>query len=117
MTLTPTSAGAQAIAPTGYGQYVTLPDATKCVLGNNLFSVYNTSDFPYGIKDNAGNQLGWIAPHKSVLIGLADQTIPAGVWTLPGIQKLAVTANFASAVLRHHCARHPVAPRRRQHQP
>jgi hypothetical protein len=97
-TLVYTDAGAQAIATTAPGQYVILPDATTCVLGNNVFSVYNTGDFALGIKDNSGNQLGWIPPHKSLMIGLANQATAAGIWSIPGIQKMAVTASLYNSL-------------------
>lgn len=94
-TLTATSPANQSIQSTNYGQYVTLPDATTCILGVNLFTITNSGDYPYGIKNNAGTQLGWIPPHTSVVIGLAGQSSAAGVWTIPDVQKVAVTASVS----------------------
>jgi len=91
-TLTKDSAGAQSITPTGYGQAVTLPNATTCNEAALVFSVKNTGPYPYGIKDAGGNYLGWVPPRETVLIGLADNTTSNGAWQLFGADPAAVTA-------------------------
>lgn len=98
-TLTASSAACQTIAPSAFGQYLTLPDATTCPLGALIFTIFNIGDFPLGIKNNSGTQLGWISPHKSVIIGLADHATAAGVWAIPDVAKVSVTASLLNSTL------------------
>lgn len=95
VTLTSASAGAQSIAVTTFGQYVTLPDATTmAALGASVFNIKTSGLYFYGIKDAAGNKLGWIRPNDSCSIGLADKSTSAGSWTCAGLSKAAVTATM-----------------------
>lgn len=90
--LTATSPGAQSVNPSAAGWYVTLPDATTMNKGVISFLVSNTSpDYDMGIKDSAGNKLGWVRPNSSAMIGLADNAAAAGVWSLSGVEKTGVT--------------------------
>ena len=92
VTLVYNSPGAQQIAPTGPGQYVTLPDATTCPLNASLFTIKNTSIWHYGIKDNSGAKLGWVRPGEATQVGLAAKATPAGNWNLTNVTKIAITA-------------------------
>ena len=95
MTLTVASAGAQLVTPTGPGAYVTLPDATTCQKGAMFAVITNSSpDYDYGVKDGAGNKLGWIRPNTTALIGLADNSAVAGVWNLFGTERTGITAQL-----------------------
>ena len=92
VTLLASSAGAQSITPTGWGQYVTLPDATLLSKNAQVFNLANAGAYPYGVKDSAGTVLGWIAPGKAAMLGLADNATAAGVWVVPGLDKVAITS-------------------------
>jgi len=94
VTLTASSAATLTITPTAPGLYVTLPDATTCTKADNLFSVYNAGDYDYGVKDNAGTQLGWIRPRTGAMIGLSDNATTAGTWAYYGLEKLGITASY-----------------------
>ena len=92
--VTLTQGGAYSITPSTYGQYVTLPDATTLVQNSNIISIYNAGDYDYGIRDAAGNQLGWIHSKTSVSIGLASISTAAGVWVIPNIARVALTGQL-----------------------
>lgn len=74
------------------GLYVTLPAANTCAAGVNLFTVRNDTKFDYGLKDGAGNKLGWIRSGQLAAIGLIDNTTVAGAWTTANVEKIGVTA-------------------------
>lgn len=95
-TLTNASPAAMSLAVTAPGHYLTLPNATTCSTGAVLFAVTNASDFDVGIKDSAGTQLGWVRARTGAVIGLADSTTAAGLWTNYGLQKIGATAQFSS---------------------
>lgn len=90
--LTAASPGAMTVTPDIPGRYVTLPDATTCSTGAILFTIHNTGDVDYGIKDSTGTKLGWIRARTGGVIGLSVKTTAAGIWTLYGVEKAAVTA-------------------------
>lgn len=95
VTLTASSAGAQSITPTTWGQSVTLPDATTCTLAAQLFSISNAGDYDLKILNAAGACIGFARPFTTVDIGLADKATSAGTWTLDGAEIIGVTANNA----------------------
>src|SRR5471032_2185627 len=98
MTLTVASAGAQVVTPTSPGAYATLPDATTCQKGAMFAVITNNSpDYDYGVKDGAGNKLGWIRPNTTALIGLSDNSTVAGVWNLFGTERTGITALLSTA--------------------
>jgi hypothetical protein len=99
VTLTSASSGSQAITPTGFGQTVTLPNATTLSKAACLFNIANTGNFPLRVANSAGTLLGFIYPNDSVVIGLADNSTAAGVWTDSGLDPMAVTANFSNRTL------------------
>lgn len=99
LTLTASSAAAITVTPATPGLYVTLPDATTCNKADNLFSVYNTGDYDYGVKDSAGTQLGWIRARTGAMIGLADNSTAAGVWAYYGLEKTGITASYVNSTL------------------
>lgn len=94
VSLTATSAATINASPTTWGMYATLPDATGLSKAVNIFTIYNTSDYDYGIKDASGTVLGWLRPRSGSLIGLSDNTTVAGGWTVSGVEKTAVTASY-----------------------
>ncbi len=95
VTLVNTSPGAMTVTPVSPGLYATLPNSTTCSKGATLFSIYNAGDFDYGVKDSTGAQIGWIRPQTGVIIGLADNTSAAGVWSAFGMEKTGITAMWA----------------------
>lgn len=99
VTLTSASAGAQSISPTDYGQYVKLPNATTMTKSANAFNIRNGGTFPLKILDNSSNILGFIYPGDSSMIGCADNSTAAGVWTCTNTELIAVTGRLASTTL------------------
>ena len=93
ITLTAASPAALFISPTGFGNYVTLPDATTCISKGILYNIFNNSDYDYGIRDSAGNKLGWVLPHSGAVVGLCDNSTATGVWTIPNLSHIGTTAN------------------------
>lgn len=82
ITLTASSSADQYVTPTQFGQAVTLPDATTLSTGKVIFTIYNNSGFPYMIKDNGGNLLGFVKPNDTVNCNLADKSTTNGTWNL-----------------------------------
>ncbi len=99
VTLTAASVGAQAITTTDYGQSVTLPAATTMTKAANNYNIRNAGGYPLKVLDNAGNILGFIYPGDSSMVGCADISTAAGVWTLTGVEGIAVTAVLWSATI------------------
>lgn len=97
VTLLASSAGAQSLTTTGFGQYVTLPDATLCSKNAQVFHLSEVGEYPRGVKNAAGTVLGWIPAKRSVMLGLADNSTAAGVWT-GDLEKLAITAETVVAL-------------------
>ena len=95
-TLTSASSGAQAITTTAYGQYVKLPDATTMTKASNNFNVQNLGGYPLKVLNNSSSILGYIYPGDSSMIGCADSSTAAGVWTLTNLEPVAVTARLTS---------------------
>jgi hypothetical protein len=94
VTLTSSSDGAQVFEPLGFGQYVTLPDATTMTEANNTFFFENRGAFDLGVKDGAGNKIGWLLPKENSMISLADNSTAAGEWTSQGLSKIGKTMQF-----------------------
>jgi hypothetical protein len=84
VTLTSASDAMQSITTTGYGQSVTLPNATTCSEGVQVFAVANRGPFPLLIKNTSGTLLGYVPLQGYVLCSLADKSTAAGVWDLFG---------------------------------
>ena len=96
VTLTSASSGAQAITTTAFGQYVKLPDATTMTKASNNFNVENLGGYPLKVLNNSSSILGYIYPGDSSMIGCADSSTAAGVWTCTNLEPLAITARFLS---------------------
>jgi hypothetical protein len=94
VTLTAASEGSQSLTATTFGQSVTLPDATTCLECALLFTVAERSTFGRKILNSAGTLIGFIPAMTTVTIGLADNAVPAGVWTLEGAAQLGITAQY-----------------------
>lgn len=94
-TLTVSSSAAMTVTPSTHGLYATLPDATTCLKGITLFSIYNAGDYDYGVKNSAGTQLGWIRSKTGAVIGLSDSSTAAGIWALYGLEKTGITAAYS----------------------
>jgi hypothetical protein len=91
VTLTSASAGAQSITTTNYGQSVTLPNATTVTKGAVIFNIRNTGSYPLKIKDNLDNVYGFLYPQADAIVGLADNSTAAGVWTISNLEPIAPT--------------------------
>jgi hypothetical protein len=89
VTLTSASAGAQSITTTNYGQSVTLPNATTVTKGVVIFNIRNTGSYPLKIKDNSDNVYGFLYPQADAIVGLADNSTAAGVWTISNLEPIA----------------------------
>jgi hypothetical protein len=90
--LTNESPAVQAVTTTGYGQSVTLPDATTLAKGTTHYAISNKGDFDLTIKDHTGTIRGFLAAGESTVAALADNATAAGVWVLPGTRLLGVSA-------------------------
>jgi hypothetical protein len=99
VTLTSNSAAAITVTPANPGLYVTLPDATTCTKGTASYCVYNAGDYDYGVKDNAGTQLGWVRARTGAMIGLSDSSTAAGVWAYYGLEKTGITGSYVNSTL------------------
>lgn len=97
ITLTSQSEGAMTVTPATPGLYITLPDATTCIEGALLYSLYNAGGYDYGVKNSAGTVLGWVRPKTGAIIGLSDNTTSAGVWSANGLIQTAITASYVNA--------------------
>jgi len=95
VTLTSSSTGAQNITPTGYGNTVTLPNATTMTPAACVFNLYNNSGYPVSILDSSSNILGYIYPNTSVVVGLSSASTATGNWILDNAEPLAIVANTA----------------------
>ena len=100
--LTASSPAMQHVAPTGWGQSVTLPDATTCTKGIPLFSINNAGKYPLMVKDSTGTLLGFLQTSRYALISLSDKSTAAGVWDILGSDLAGTDVNdvvsFASAI-------------------
>lgn len=94
VTLTSASDGAQVFEPLGFGQYVTLPDATTMTEANNTFFFENRGSYEIGVKDSAGNKLGWLLAHENSMISLVDNATAAGSWANQGLSKIGKTMQY-----------------------
>jgi hypothetical protein len=92
--LTPTSPGAQAMTPVGYGQSFTLPDATQMILGSGIFNLSTTNDIPVKILNSVGGLLGFVPAFSTVVVSLSSKVTAAGIWTLVGAAPVAVSARI-----------------------
>lgn len=99
VTLTAASPAAMSVTPATPGLYVTLPDATTVSRSTTPFSVYNAGDYDYGVKDSAGTQLGWVRARTGAMIGLADNSTAAGIWSYYGLEKTGITASYVNSTL------------------
>lgn len=97
--LASTSPAGMCVTPTEPGLYAYLPDATTCPKSALQQVIYNSGEYDYGIRDFTGNVLGWLRPGATAIVGLVDNSIPAGVWMISGLSKTAVTAQYSSAVM------------------
>jgi hypothetical protein len=83
ITLTSTSKQIQNITMTAAGLYVILPDATTVTAGSGVFQIINNGTINFGIKDNAGNILGYnLTAGQISIINLVNNSTAAGVWAI-----------------------------------
>jgi hypothetical protein len=86
--------------PANHGLYATLPVATTVTTeGVTQISIYNAGDYDYGVKDSTGTQLGWVRPRTGAIIGLADNSTAAGVWSPYGLEKMGITASYTNPTI------------------
>jgi len=80
------------VTPASPGMYAVLPVGTTMTKGTAPFSIFNAGEYDYGVTDSTGKKLGWIRPGTGSVIGCADNSTSAGVWSPYGLEKLGVTA-------------------------
>lgn len=99
LVLTSSSAGAHTITPTTYNQSITLPNATTITESAIRYIISNEGDFPVKVIDGSGVLLGFLDPRTASVFGLTDNSTSAGVWIIPNLSFMAVTAEkYANGV-------------------
>jgi hypothetical protein len=84
-TLTSSSTAVQYVTPTTTGQICTLPDATTiATIGENIFKIYNNSQYYFKINDSTGSTVSYVAPFTNVACNLISKATAAGTWTFDG---------------------------------
>lgn len=79
--LTTSNGKLQNISMTAASKNVTLPDATTVGKGFPIFAIKNAGLYPFGIKKSGGAFLCRLNPGQTVILGCADNTTAAGVWS------------------------------------
>lgn len=62
------------------GKFYTLPAGSAFNEGTNAATFHNKGDYRFGVKDTDGNFICSVAPDKSAVIDLIDNTAGAEVW-------------------------------------
>lgn len=105
LTATPTLLS---VTPATPGIVITLPDATTMATeGGPVHIIDNKGNFAIQVKDNAGTSLGFVPAAVASHVGLVNNATAAGVWSLTGIVKTAVTANFVNTTITNQAALPP----------
>jgi hypothetical protein len=91
---TASNSGSIKLNPINYGYFGILPAANTLRKQSAAFIFKNVSNYPYGIKDNAGTTLGWIPPNSVSVCGLIDNGSAAGEWAISNLSKVAITAEY-----------------------
>ena len=97
--LTNSSAAAMTVTPTGFGLGATLPDATTCQKGTNLFLITNEGEYDYALYDKSGAKLGFISPKSTVSVGLSDNSTLAGTWVRSNLSRWGILASLRNSTL------------------
>lgn len=79
--LTASNGKLQNISMTAASKNVTLPDATTIGKSFPIFAIKNAGLYPFGIKKSGGAFLCRLNPGQTVILGCADNTTAAGVWS------------------------------------
>lgn len=83
--LTSSSNTIQHVTMNAVGKYVQLPNATTLTVGGPKFVIANKgTQYPIGIRNNAGTLLGAIDPGETVSCWLTNIGTAAGVWSIDG---------------------------------
>jgi hypothetical protein len=92
ITLTNTSTQVQYVAMTAVDKFVILPNATTLGDLSPVFTVINTGQYPFHIKDNAGNIIYYnLIANQTLTVTLVDNATANGVWaTENGLLQLGV---------------------------
>lgn len=80
------------ITPATFGVTVTFPDATTMTETADAHAIDNRGDYPVRCVNNSGTLLGFVPPRAYSRVGLDDNSSAAGVWTVSGMQKVAIIA-------------------------
>lgn len=87
ITLTNQSVNVQNITMTAAGQAVIMAAANTFLAVGQILLVYNSGTIAFDLQDNTGQVIyAQLAPGKSVLVWLRDNTTVAGMWSLIGNQ-------------------------------
>lgn len=101
--LTPASLGLQNVSMTALGQSIFLPPSYAVVPGQKKFTIRNSGQYPFGVRDAIGNLIASISGGGSVVFSLdsGQNWIFSGTNIDPGLITLDTTfsATFLSTVL------------------
>lgn len=97
--LTYASGAAQVVTPTGFGQSITLPNATTLPLAGFAYSFVNNSPYPVKVQDYTGAAIGFIGGFDCGDVALASNVTAAGIWNAFDLLPFDVTAKYASTTL------------------
>lgn len=83
--------GVTDVSASGYGETLTLPDATTLTVGAD-FSYKNNSPYDKRVKDNSGTVLGFIPAWATVQAVCQNISSAAGIWQISQISKMGMVA-------------------------
>jgi len=92
-TLTSASVAAHSLTSTGWGNAVTLPDATTLSKGVTVFAFKNDSLYDISIKNNSGQIISWLTSGDYTLCTLVDNSTANGSWDFSNKQVLGLLAS------------------------
>lgn len=93
VTLTAASPMVQKVTPTGFNQWVKLPDATTMSAGGVWYMLNNAGSYDLKILDSAGVLQGFVRPNTTVSVGLVDASTSAGSWVFTGARDIGTTVS------------------------
>jgi hypothetical protein len=108
ITLTNASTQVQYVSMTAVDKFVILPSATTLGKGQAIFTIVNNGQYPFHVKNNAGNIICYnLMSGETQIITLVDNATAAGVWAnqdgtlslyggLPQVSSIAATSSSYS---------------------
>jgi len=80
-TLTSSSVAAHSLTATGWGETLTLPDATTLSKGGPIFILRNESHYDVAIKNDGGQIINWLYGGQYTICTLTDNSTANGTWS------------------------------------